>query len=315
MSVISQREAYGLALREFGAQSENIVVLDADTSCSTLSSYFAEAFPERFINVGIAEPCLVDAAVGLALGGLIPFVNAFSALLSLRALEQIRTCVAYAHTNVKLAASYAGLSDYKDGPTHHSIIDIGIMRMLPGMTVIVPSDALEIKAWVPVIAAHQGPVYLRLSRAGTENVHAHLPQVQIGKGFRLREGRDVSILCTGVMTYRGLQAAEALAHQGIEAAVLGVPCIKPMDEKLILNAAEATGAIVTAEEHSILGGLGGAVAEILASTRPTPMERVGIQDVFAKTGPDPESLMDACGLSVADIQQACHRVITRKSIS
>ncbi|MFW5713944.1 MAG: transketolase family protein, partial [Brevefilum sp.] len=171
MNVISQREAFGKALRDFGEKSKEIVVLDADTSCSTMSKYFAEAFPDRFINVGIAEPCLVDTAVGMALGGFIPFVNAFSALLSLRALEQIRTCVAYANTNVKLAASYAGLSDYKDGPTHHSIMDIGIMRMMPGMTVIVPADEQEIKAWVPVIAEHRGPVFLRLSRAGTEKVH------------------------------------------------------------------------------------------------------------------------------------------------
>ena len=313
MSVISQREAFGLALRDFGAQNENVVVLDADTSCSTMSSYFAEAFPERFINVGIAEPCLVDTAVGLALGGFIPFVNAFSALLSLRALEQIRTCVAYAKTNVKLAAGYAGLSDFKDGPTHHSITDIGVMRMLPGMTVIVPADALEIKAWVPVIAAHPGPVFLRLSRAGTENVHPSPPEVAVGRGHKLRDGADVSIICAGTMVQRCLQAADALSLQGIQAAVISMSCIKPIDQALILEAAAATGAIVTAEEHSILGGLGGAVGEVLGSHRPTPLERVGIQDAFAKTGPDPETLMDACGLSLSDIEQACVRAVKRKN--
>jgi transketolase len=313
MTVISQREAFGLALRDYGAQAEEIVVLDADTSCSTMSNYFAEAFPERFINVGIAEPCLVDVAVGMALGGFTPFVNAFSALLSLRALEQIRTCVAYANTNVKLAASYAGLSDYKDGPTHHSIMDIGIMRMMPGMTVIVPADEAEIKAWVPVIADHQGPVFLRLSRAGTEPVHPTPPKVEIGKGFRLKHGSDVSIIGTGMMVHRCLQAAEALAQEGIHAAVINMPCIKPIDEALILEAAAETGAIVTAEEHSILGGLGGAVAEVLGSQRPTPQERVGIRDTFTKTGPDPETLMDACGLSVQDITQACKAVIQRKT--
>ena len=313
MAVISQREAFGLALRDYGAQAEEIVVLDADTSCSTMSSYFAEAFPERFINVGIAEPCLVDVAVGMALGGFTPFVNAFSALLSLRALEQIRTCVAYANTNVKLAASYAGLSDYKDGPTHHSIMDIGIMRMMPGMTVIVPADEAEIKAWVPVIADHQGPVFLRLSRTGTKPVHAAPPKVEIGKGFRLKHGSDVSIFGAGMMVHRCLQAADALAQAGIDAAVINLPCIKPIDEALILETAAETGAIVTAEEHSILGGLGGAVAEVLGSQCPTPLERVGIRDAFAKTGPDPETLMDACGLSVQDITQACQAVIQRKS--
>ncbi len=312
MTTLSQREAFGLALRDLGAQREDVVVLDADTSGSTLSNYFAEAYPERFINVGIAEPCLVDTAVGMALGGLIPFVNAFSALLSLRALEQIRTCVAYAHTNVKLAASYAGLSDYKDGPTHHSIVDIGIMRMMPGMTVIVPADAAEIRAWAPVIAAHPGPVYLRLSRAGTGPVHASPPKVEIGKGFLLQQGHDVSIICAGTLAFRCLQAAEELAKQGIDAAVIHMPCIKPVDEALLLEAAETTGAIVTAEEHSVLGGLGGAVAEILGAQRPTPLERVGIRDAFAKTGPDPETLMDACGLSVQDITQACKAAVNKK---
>lgn len=312
MNVLSQREAFGRALRDFGAQNEKIVVLDADTSCSTMSCYFADAFPERFFNVGIAEPCLVDTAVGLALGGCIPFVNAFSALLSLRALEQIRTCVAYAQTNVKFAASYAGLSDYKDGPTHHSIMDIGIMRMLPGMSVIVPTDALEIRAWVPVITAHIGPVFLRLSRAGTANVHSTLPAVHIGRGIMFRTGRDVSIICAGAMVYRAMQAAQSLARQGIDAAVLGMPCIKPLDQGMVLEAAESTGAIVTAEEHSILGGLGGAVAEVLGNHQPVPLERVGIQDAFAMTGPDPETLMDACGLGVSDIQKACQRVFNRK---
>jgi transketolase len=180
------------------------------------------------------------------------------------------------------------------------------------MTVIVPADALEIKAWVPVIAAHPGPVFLRLSRSGTENVHATQPEVHIGRGFKLREGRDVSIICAGTMVHRCLQAADCLAEQGIHAAVVDMPCIKPIDEHLILESAEATGAIVTAEEHSILGGLGGAVAEVLGRYHPIPLERVGIQDAFAITGPDPETLMDACGLSVTDIIQACQRVVARK---
>lgn len=312
MGIVSQREAFGRALLEYGRHDPNVVVLDADTSSSTLSKFFAEAFPERFFNVGIAEPCLVDTAVGMALGGFVPFINAFSALLSLRALEQIRTCVSYANVNVKIAAGYAGLSDYKDGPTHHSLIDFGIMRMLPGMTVIVPADELEIKAWVPIIAKHQGPVFLRLSRAGSEAVHHVPPEVKIGQGFQLKHGSDVSIITAGLMTLRSIKAAEVLSQEGIRASVIEMPSIKPIDEDLIIDAAQNTGALVTAEEHSIIGGLGSAVAEVTSSHHPVPIERVGIHDVFARTGPDPDSLMDAYGLSVDDICQACRTAIQRK---
>lgn len=312
MGYISQREAFGKALRDYGGESPDIVVLDADTSSSTLSKYFAETYPDRFYNVGIAEPCLVDVAVGMALGGFTPFINAFSALLSLRALEQIRTCVAYAETNVKIAAGYAGLSDYKDGPTHHSLFDIGVMRMLPGMTVIVPADEIEIRAWVPVIAKHKGPVFIRLSRAGTPIVHESTPQVKIGKGFVMREGSDVGIIAAGTMVVRCMKAAEALSKIGISASVVNMPSIKPIDESLILKTAAETRALVTAEEHSIIGGLGSAVAEVISSNDPVPLERIGIQDVFARTGPDPDSLMDAYGLSVEDIIRACKTVMQTK---
>ena len=312
MGFISQREAFGRALLEYGSKDPNVVVLDADTSSSTMSKYFADSFPDRFINVGIAEPCLVDVAVGMALGGYIPFINAFSALLSLRALEQIRTCVAYANTNVKIAASYAGVSDYKDGPTHHSIIDIGIMRMIPGMTVIVPGDEVEIKEWVPIIAAHAGPVFIRLSRAGSEIVHQSKPEVEIGKGFVLKEGIDVGIISAGSMVIRSLKAAEALAKEGINACVIEMPSIKPIDEKLILETSEKTKALVTAEEHSILGGLGSAVAEVVTKHQPVPVERVGIHDVFTRTAPDPDTLMDAFGMSVDDVMKACLTAIERK---
>jgi transketolase len=312
MGFLSQREAFGKALADFGDKAPDIVVLDADTSSSTMSKFFEEAFPDRFFNVGIAEPCMVDAAVGMALGGLVPFINGFSALLSLRTLEQIRTCVAYANTNVKIAASYAGLSDYKDGPTHHSIMDIGIMRMLPGMTVIVPADEIEIKAWVPVIAAHNGPVFFRLSRYGNEPVHKTDPDVRIGKGFRLKTGTDLTIIAAGLMVSRALKAADILENEGISAAVVDMPSIKPIDETLILEAAAETGAIVTAEEHLMTGGLGSAVAEILSLHYPIPLERVGINDTFTRTAPDPESLMDAYGLSVCDIVNASKKSLTRK---
>ena len=312
MGFISQREAFGMALLEYGHKDPNVVVLDADTSSSTMSKFFADTFPDRFINVGIAEPCLVDVAVGMALGGFIPFINAFAALLSLRALEQIRTCIAYANTNVKIIAGYAGLSDYKDGPTHHSIIDIGIMRMIPGMTVIVPADEEEIKEWVPIIAAHSGPVYFRLSRSGNEIIHNTKPKLQIGKGLVLKEGTDVGIIATGSMVIRSLRAAGELEKEGINAAVIEMSSIKPIDEELILETAEKTGALVTAEEHSIYGGLGGAVSEIISEKSPVPIMRVGIRDMFTCTAPDPESLMDAFGMSVIDLVVAGKHAIEKR---
>ncbi len=312
MSEISMREAYGRALADYGAVNPDIVVLDADTSASTLTSFFARRFPERFINVGIAEPCLVDTAVGLALGGLIPFANAFAALLALRAVEQIRTCVCYARVNVKLAAGYAGLSDFKDGPTHHSITDIAIMRALPEIAVIVPADAMEAASWVPLVAEYEGPVYLRLSRAATLPVHTQPPALEIGKGLTLRAGDDVTIIATGSMVGRSLLAAEQLSHAGIGARVLEFHTVKPLDTDLLRQAAEETGAIVTAEEHSVIGGLGGAVAEALGSGCPVPLERVGIADTFACTALTPELLMDAYGLAVEDIVAAARRALARK---
>jgi len=314
MADISMREGYGRALADYGEVNRDVVVLDADTSASTLTCYFARRFPERFVNVGIAEPCMVDVAVGLALGGKIPFANAFAALLSLRAMEQIRTCVCYARTNVKLVAHYAGLSDFKDGPTHHSIVDIAAMRALPEMTVIVPADALEAGKWVPIIAEYEGPVYLRISRAATLAVHdeARGLQLRIGEGITLREGRDVTIAGTGAMAGRSLLAAEHLAREGISARVLEIHTIKPLDAGLVRQAAEETGAIVTAEEHSVIGGLGGAVAEALAGVYPIPLERVGIADTFARTALDPESLMDAYGLAVEDVVAAARRALARK---
>jgi len=312
MTKIPMRTGYGRALAEYGEINPDVVVLDADTSASTQTHYFAERFPERFFNVGIAEPCMVDVAVGLALGGKIPFANAFAALLSLRAVEQVRTCVCYAQTNVKLVAGYAGLSDYKDGPTHHAIVDIANMRALPEMTVIVPADAVEAARWVPVVAEYEGPVYLRLSRAATLPVHNKSLQIEIGKGITLRQGSDVTIVATGSMVGRSLLAAKELAKEGIDARILEIHTIKPLDDDLILQAAEETGGLVTAEEHSVVGGLGGAVAEALTKSHPVPLERLGIADTFARTALDPESLMDACGLAVENIVHAAQLVLARK---
>jgi transketolase len=312
MAELSMREAYGQALAEYGALNPKVVALDVDTSASTLSSFFAGRFPERFFNVGIAEPCMVDVAAGLALGGFLPFINGFASILSLRALEQIRTCVCYARTNVKIAASYAGISDFKDGATHYSITDLANVRALPGMTVIVPADAAEAAAWVPIVAEHDGPVYLRISRAGALPVYRTGDLLQVGKGCTLRPGRDLTLVATGAMVGRCAVAAEQLAAQGIDARLIEIHTIKPLDRDILLQAAEETGAVVTAEEHNIIGGLGSAVAEALAEAHPTPLERIGIRDQFCPTGRDLDKLMDACGLSVTQVVAAAKRVLERK---
>jgi transketolase len=312
MAEISMREAYGRALAELGAVNSQVVALDVDTSSSTLSNYFAQRFPERFFNIGIAEPCMVDVAAGLALGGLVPFINGFASLLALRALEQIRTCVCYARTNVKIAASYAGVSDFKDGATHYSISDLANMRALPGMTVIVPADAAEAAAWVPLVAEYDGPIYLRISRAGAIPIHQAGSLLRVGQGRTLRPGIDLTLVATGAMVGRCMLAAEQLSAQGIHARLLEIHTLKPLDSDLLLKAAEETGALVTAEEHNIIGGLGSAVAEVLSEGCPVPFERVGIRDRFCPTGRDLDQLMDACGLSVADVVAAAQRVLIRK---
>ena len=312
MTEKSMRVAYSEALVELGEKNPQIIALDADTSASTLANAFAQRFPDRFFNTGIAEPCLVDVAVGLALGGLVPFVNAFSALLAVRALEQIRTCVCYANVNVKLAASYAGLSDFKDGATHYAITDIANMRALPGMTVIVPGDAAETADWVPLIARYEGPVFLRINRAGALPVHTPGSTLEIGKGRVLKDGGDLTLVAAGTMAGRCVEAARQLENEGIHARLLEIHTVKPLDSELILQAAEETGAVVTAEEHSIIGGLGSAVAETLSEAHPKPLERVGIRDRFCPTGRCADSLMDACGLAVSDVITASHRVLERK---
>lgn len=313
MTVISQREAYGRALAEYGTVNESIVVLDADTSSSTLTHFFASKFPERFFNIGIAEPCLVDFGVGMSLGGFIPFVNAFAAFLTLRAIEQVRTCIAYAETNVKLVGHYAGLSDFKDGPTHNCIVDLAVMRSLPNMTVIVPSDNNQIINWLPIIANHKGPIYLRMSRDKSITVHPADVQPEIGKGIMLRDGSDVTFIGTGTMVGRCMLAADILQKKGISTGVLEIHTLKPLDQEAICKAASQTGAIVTAEEHSIIGGLGSAVAEVLVEKCPIPMQRVGVKDRFSVTSKDADLLMDYMGLRIDDLVESALQVIKRKS--
>ena len=307
----SMRIAYGKELAEYGAVNPDVVVLDADVSASSQTHYFAKRFPERFFNLGVAEAGMIDVAVGLALAGKIPFANTFAFLMALRAAEQVRTCVAYARTNVKLAATYAGLSDSKDGPTHHSICDLSVMRAMPNMIVLVAADAVEVRKMVPLVAEWDGPVYLRISRAEVPVIFDEDHQVEIGKGVLLRDGSDVSLVATGVMVSRCLDAAEKLRESRVDARVVEISTLKPLDRELLLAVAKETGGVVTAEEHSIVGGLGDAVASYLSETYPVPLKRVGIKDTFTETGPYFE-LLDRYGMAVGDIISAA-RVVRRRS--
>jgi transketolase len=306
------RKILGETLAEYAAKDTKIVALTADVSSSVVTTIFAAKYPERFFNVGIAEQGMIDTAVGLALGGMTPFAATFAAML-LRTVEQIRTCVAYANTNVKIVGSYAGLSDYKDGPTHHSITDVAMMRSLPNITVLVPADSTEVRKMVPLIALHKGPVYLRMSRNDMPTIFDDKHVVEIGKGVTVTDGRDVTIIANGHMVSRSLQAAELLKEKGISAKVINIHTVKPLDSGLIVKCARETGAVVTAEEHSILGGLGSAVAEVLSREYPAPVEMVGVADTFARTGPDHDSLLDYFGMSVDNIVQAGLKSIARKS--
>jgi transketolase len=308
---ISMRKAYGEALIEIGKARRDVVVLSADVSNSDHSFMFEAVFPDRFFNVGIAEPALVDVAVGLANAGKIPIANTFAFLFATRALEQVRTHLCYGQANVKLAGAYAGLSDSFDGPTHHSITDLAIMRCLPHMTVVVPSDPVAVKKLLPQIVDWNGPVFFRLCRNEVPTIFEDGYSPQIGKGVLLLAGNDVTIIGNGVLLPRCIRAVEQLAKEGISARLIELHTLKPIDSDLIEQAARQTGAIVTVEEHSIIGGLGSAVAEVVVERFPAPVERVGLKDTFAETGPY-DQLLDKYGMAVEDIVAATKRALRRK---
>ena len=308
---INMRLAYGQALVELGRTHPDVVVLSADVSNSDHSYMFEEVFPDRFFNVGIAEQCLVDVAVGLAASGKIPLANTFSFLFATRALEMVRTHLCYGQANVKLMGAYSGLSDSFDGPTHHSITDIAIMRSLPNMTIVVPSDSISLKKLLPQVADWQGPVFMRLTRNEAPVLFDEDYRPRIGEAVVLRQGTELTLVGTGMMLYRCLKAAENLSKEGIEARVMDMHTIKPLDKQSILEAAQETGAIVTVEEHSIIGGLGAAVAEVVTESYPVPVRRVGIADQFTETGPY-DDLLDHYGMSQKDILKAAHKVLALK---
>ena len=302
------REAYGESLVKLGRANPDLVVLSADVSNSDYSYMFGEAYPDRFFNVGIAEQSLVDAAVGLAYSGKIPFANTFAFLFATRALEMVRTHLCYGEANVKLMAAYAGLSDSFDGPTHHAITDVAIMRSLPKMTVVVPADPVAVDKLLPQVAARHGPVYFRLNRNEVPVLFDESYAPEIGQAVPLRPGRDVTLICNGMLVSRCLEAADRLAAEGIKAAVLEMHTVKPLDTEAVIRAARETGALVTAEEHSIIGGLGGAVAEAISDACPVPVKRVGIADCFAETGPY-AALLDRYGMSVEAVVAAARAAV------
>lgn len=306
MTKIATREAYGEALAEIGEEIKDIVVLDADLSGSTKTAVFAKKYPERFFNIGIAEQDLMGTAAGFATCGKIPFASTFAIFATGRAFEQVRNSICYPKLNVKIAATHAGLTVGEDGATHQSIEDLALMRTLPNMTVINPADAVEAKKAVRAAAAHEGPVYLRFGRLAVETIFEEDSEFEIGKGKILREGNDIAIIATGIMVGEALKAAEILEKSGLKAMVINIHTLKPIDEEIILKAAEC-GAIITAEEHTIIGGLGSAVAEVLAEKKPTPIKRIGIKDKFGQSG-KPEELLKLYNLTAEDIVKAAKEI-------
>ena len=283
---IATRDSYGNALVELGKKYENLVVLDADLAGATKTATFQKAFPERHIDCGIAEGNMVGIAAGLASTGKVPFASTFAMFAAGRAYEQIRNSVGYPHLNVKIGATHAGISVGEDGATHQCNEDIALMRTIPGMVILNPSDDVEARAAVEAAYHHEGPVYLRFGRLAVPVINDREDyKFEIGKGIVLREGKDVTIFATGLCVNEALQAAEKLASDGIEAKVINIHTIKPLDKDLIIEAAKQTGKIVTVEEHSVIGGLGSAVCDALCEAYPTPVLKVGINDVYGESGP------------------------------
>lgn len=305
------REAYGQALEALGAARQDVVVLDADLSKSTKTNMFQNKFPERFFNMGIAEQNLMGVAAGFAAAGKVPFASTFAVFATGRAYDQIRNSICYPRLNVKIAATHAGITVGEDGGSHQALEDINLMRGLPNMTVLVPADGPEAYNAVMAAAEVEGPVYIRLGRSAVPTITDPDEAFVIGKGKCLREGADVTLIACGMMVAVALDAAELLAAEGVSAAVIDMSTIKPIDRALIGEWAGKTGAVVTAEEHNIIGGLGSAVAEVLALDKPVPMEMVGIEDVFGESG-TAAALVEKYGLTKEHIADAAKRAIARK---
>ena len=300
MKKVATRDSYGNAVTELGAEVSDLVVLDADLAGATKTGVFKKAFPDRHFDFGIAEGNMMTAAAGMAAAGLVPFVSSFAMFAAGRAFEQARNSIGYPHLNVKIGAPHGGISVGEDGASHQCCEDFALMRSIPGMTVICPADDVEAKAAVKAAYAHQGPVYLRFGRLAVPVFHSEDYQFVIGKGEVLKDGTDVAIIANGLMVYEAIVAGEELAKAGINAMVINMPTIKPLDEELVLKAARECGKIITCEEHSVLGGLGEAVCGVLSEKCPTPVRRIGVNDEFGYSGPATQ-LLKLFGLSAENI--------------
>ncbi len=308
---IATRDAYGETLALLGEKNNKIIVLDADLSTSTKTAKFGKRFPDRFFNMGISEANMMGTAAGFAASGFIPFVSTFAVFATGRTYDQIRNSIAYPALSVKIAATHAGLTVGEDGASHQTIEDIALMRVLPNMTVLVPADAVETEKVIQAAVKKKGPFYIRLGRPKVPVLTRKEDSFVIGRGEILRDGEDVSIIACGVMVAAALEAAELLVKRGISARVVNMASIKPLDEDLIISCAKDTGALVTAEEHSIIGGLGSAVAETVSGSYPVPVIRVGVQDTFGESGP-PMELLKKYRLTARDVMDAAGAALAKK---
>ena len=297
---IATRDAYGKALAKLGAEHENLVVLDADLANATKTQTFQKAFPDRHFDCGIAEANMICVAAGMSTTGLVPFASSFAMFAAGRAFEQVRNSIGYPMLNVKIGATHGGISVGEDGASHQCCEDFALMRSIPGMTVICPADGVEAEAAVKAAYEMEGPVYLRFGRLAIPVFHEEGFNFQIGKGEVLREGTDVAIIANGLLTYEAIQAGEKLAEMGINAMVINMATVKPLDEELVLEAAKKCGKVITCEEHSVIGGLGEAVCSLLSEKLPTPVRRIGVNDEFGHSGPA-VPLLKAFGLSAEHI--------------
>ncbi|MBR6353375.1 MAG: transketolase family protein [Oscillospiraceae bacterium] len=304
---IATRDSYGSALAALGQEHEDIVVFDADLSGATKTAVFKKAFPERHFNCGIAEGNMMAVAAGAAAAGLVPFASTFAMFAAGRAFEQVRNSIGYPHLNVKIGATHGGISVGEDGASHQCCEDFALMRSIPGMVVMCPSDDVEARAAVRAAYEYKGPVYLRFGRLAVPVFHEEGMPFRIGKGELLRDGGDLAILATGLMSYEALKAADALAEQGIRARVINLCTIKPLDEELVLKAAAECGRVITCEEHSVIGGLGEAVCALLSERCPTPVRRIGVQDEFGHSGPA-AALLEQFGLCAAHIVEVAREL-------
>lgn len=311
-NMIATRDAYGKALISLGKTNNNVVVLDADLSKSTKTAEFSTTFPDRFFNMGIAEQNMMGVAAGFATAGKIPFVSTFAMFATGRAFEIIRNSIAYPKLNVKICATHAGITVGEDGASHQALEDIACMRAIPNMTVIVPADEVETNAVIHAVSEFDGPVYVRLGRLAVPVINdSETYSFELGKGVELKEGKDVTIFATGMMVNEALIASETLKEQGINAGVVNIHTIKPIDKDLIIKKAKETGAVITVEEHNIIGGLGSAVAEVLSENHPVIMKRIGINDTFGESG-KPKDLLEKYKLNASQIVEITKELMTNK---